>query len=304
MALSSPPRWSDEELRNARDLAEARFVLDRQGEGPTAFYAAWDTVRPQIERAMSLTDNLRSIEAKALLDERGLWQTLRYFCAPPISEEDLWTLVGKKFKNVPTSHAEKTAQAFIAILDDRRTPWVDQERAPTPGETELAVFSTSLLLAHESFKTGRRGLSSRMQEAEVSEALKAAGVSFDASRTPIIDLDQLPRKTFSRERKVAGAKCDLPIRLRDGRLLALECKVSNGPKNSWKRLQREVGGKSDTWRREFGSRVITGALLAGVFDLACVRRSQEEQGVAIFWQHELAPLLAFVDGRDGPESVV
>lgn len=294
MPPSNPTRWSDDELRKARDLSEARFVLERQGEGPTAFYNAWDVVRPQIERAMASTDNLRSIQAKALLEERGLWQTLRYFCAPPVSEEDLWTLVGKKFKNVPASHAEKTAEAFGAVLDTRRMPWVDQNRAPTPQEAELAVFSTSLLLAHESFKTGRRGTSSRAQEAEVSEALQAAGVTFDPSRSAIADLDELPRNAFSRERKVAGAKCDLPIRLKDGRLLALECKVSNGPKNSWKRLQREVGGKADTWRREFGSRVITGALLAGVFDLTCVRRAQEEQGVAIFWQHDLAPLLTFL----------
>ncbi len=294
MPLNSPTRWSEDELRKDRDLAEARFVLERQGEGPTAFYAAWDVVRPQIQHAMLMTDNLRDIRAQALLTERGLWQTLRYFCAPPVSEEDLWTLVGKKFRNVPTSHAEQTARAFASVLDARRAPWVDQGRAPTSEEAELAIFSTSVLLAHESFKTGRRGTSSRAQEAAVSDALEAAGLAFDPARGPITDLDGLPRGTFSRERKVAGAKCDLPIRLKDGRLLALECKVSNGPKNSWKRLQREVGGKADTWRREFGSRVVTGALLAGVFDLTCVRRSQEEQGVAIFWQHDLAPLLSFV----------
>ncbi|MBX9859331.1 MAG: XamI family restriction endonuclease [Sphingomonas sp.] len=294
MPQNNPTRWSDDELRKDRDLSEARFVLERQGEGPTAFYKAWDIVRPQIEHAMLMTDNLRDIRAQALLAERGLWQTLRYFCAPPVSEEDLWTLVGKKFKNVPNSHAEKTAQAFASVLDARRAPWVAQGRPPTAEEAELAVFSTSVLLTYESFKTGRRGTSSRAQEEEVSEALKAAGLAFDPARSPINDLDGLSRATFSRERKVAGAKCDLPIRLKDGRLLALECKVSNGPKNSWKRLQREVGGKADTWRREFGSRVITGALLAGVFDLTCVRRSQEEQGVAIFWQHDLAPLLGFV----------
>lgn len=293
MPLNSPPFWTEEELRRDRDLAEARFVLERQGEGPTAFYAAWDEVRPRIERAMSATDNLRDIRAQALLEERGLWQTLRYFCAPPVSEEDLWTLVGKKFKSVPTTHAEKIAEAFTALLDGRRAPWLAADRPPTPAETELATVGTSLLLAHESFKTGRRGVSSKAQETEVSATLEAAEMTFDPSRSPIIDLDILPRGAFSRERKVAGAKCDLPIRLSDGRLLALECKVSNGPKNSWKRLQREVGGKADTWRREFGARVVTGALLAGVFDLTCVRRSQEEQGVAIFWQHDLAPLLKF-----------
>ncbi len=294
MPQVNPTRWSETELQKDRDLAEARFVLERQGEGPTAFYAAWDVVRPQIERAMALTDNLRDISAQALLKERGLWQTLRYFCAPPVSEEDLWTLVGKKFKNVPVDYAERASEAFESVLDSRRLPWINESCSPTEEESENAIFSTTLLLAHETFKTNKRGSSSKAQEAEVSRALEQAGITFEPSRSAITSLDGLSRFSFSRERKVAGAKCDIPIRLQDGRLLALECKVSNGPKNSWKRLQREVGGKADTWRREFGSQVITGALLAGVFDLTCVRRSQEEQGVAIFWQHDLEPLISFV----------
>lgn len=296
MPLKQAPHWSEQQLIKDRDLAEARFVLERKGEGPTAFYAAWDIVRPQIESALVATSNLRSIEAAALLRDRGLWQTLRYFCAPPISEEDLWTLVGKKFKNVPSDYASKTAEAFSSVLDTRRAPWLPQDRDPKDDEFERAVMSTTVLLAHETAKTSRRGASSKAQEAQVSEALISAGVTFDSARSPVVDLDELARFSFSRERKVAGAKCDLPIRLKDGRLLALECKVSNGPKNSWKRLQREVGGKSDTWRREYGSRVVTGALLAGVFDLTCVRRAQEEQNVAIFWQHDLEPLLTFVSG--------
>lgn len=289
-----PPHWSDDELRRDRDLAEARFVLERTGEGPTAFYAAWDKVLPEIVAALAATNNLREISAQSLFKQKGLWQTLRYFCAPPISEEDLWTLVGKKFKNVPESHAGKAAEAFNAVVDHRRAPWVDQGRDPTPAETDQAILSTTVLLAHESFRTGRRGSTSRAQEDDVAQTLAAAKLAFDDSRAPITRLDELARFSFSRERKVAGAKCDLPIRLKDGRLLALECKVSNGPKNSWKRLQREVGGKSDTWRRDFGSQVVTGALLAGVFDFRCVKRAQDEQGVVIFWQHDLGPLVEFV----------
>lgn len=293
---ADPPRWTDDELRRGRELAEARFVLERKGEGPSAFYGTWDRVQPQIEAGLTATANLRDISPNALVEQRELWQTLRYFCAPPISEEDLWTLVGKKFRYVPAAYAEKVADAFKAVLDHRRVPWVEQAREPTPDEKARAILSTTVLRAHEAFRTGRRGSTSRAQEDEAAQALAKAGLDFDESRAPITRLDELARSSYSRERKVAGVKCDLPIRLSDGRLLALECKVSNGPKNSWKRLQREVGGKSDTWRRDFGSQVVTGALLAGVFDLACVKRAQDEQGVVIFWQHELAPLIKFVTG--------
>ena len=80
----------------------------------------------------------------------------------------------------------------------------------------------------------------------------------------------------------------------NGRMLAIECKVSNGPKNSWKRLLREVGGKADKWRVSFGHHFITGAVVAGVFDLKCLQRAQDEHQVALFWQHDLTKLADFV----------
>lgn len=292
--MAEPHKWSDAELGEARAKAQAQFILERNGEGSVAFYEAWDAAEPRVWHLLSVTANLCHIPPDALVSDKLLWQSLRYACAPPISEEDLWTLVGKKFKNVPAEYAPQTASAFEVVLDLRRFPWVAESRDPNDDEISKAVAATTALMAHESFKTQRRGLSSRNQEAQVAAALLAAGVTFDPKRSPINSLDELARHSYARERKVAGAKCDVPIRLRDGRLLALECKVSNGPKNSWKRLQREVGGKADTWRRTHGSQVITGAMLAGVFDLSCVKRAQDDQGVAIFWQHDMQQLIDFV----------
>jgi hypothetical protein len=251
-------------------------------------------VEPLVRGALEATANLRSITGAALLAEPKLWQTLRYFCAPPISEEDLWTLVGRKFKAVTPTFADATAEALSSVLDSVRFPWLLTGEEPAAASLNSAVMATTLLLAHESLKTARRGSSSRAQEDEASEALLAIGMVLDAKRSAIVRLDELARGSFSRERKVDGAKCDVPIRLADGRLLALECKVSNGPKNSWKRLQREVGGKSERWRQEFGSQVITGALLAGVFDLRCLIVAQNDQNVFLFWQHDLEGLGAFL----------
>jgi hypothetical protein len=91
----------------------------------------------------------------------------------------------------------------------------------------------------------------------------------------------------------AGAKCDVPVRLHDGRLLAIECKISNGPKNSWKRLNREVGGKAERWRGHFGGQVVTAAVLAGMYDLSCLLAAQAD-GVHVFWEQDLEPLKDFV----------
>lgn len=293
--MATPPKWSDAELKSARDISEQHFIAERTGEGASAFYKAWDDVKPAVLKAISATNDLNDISGKALLGDPGLWQKLRYFTAPPISEEDLWTLVGKKFKRLPPSHAEAAAQAFRGVLDNKRFVWVEDRRPPTDEERNSAVMATTVLLAHETLKTTRRGKSSMSQEAQVAKDLEDAGLIFDHSRAPITTLDQLKRGHFSRERRLAGAKCDIPVRLNDGRLLALECKVSNGPKNSWKRLQREVGGKSEGWRTAFGMQVVTGAVLAGVFDLKCLVTAQNTQHVTIFWQHDLKPLLEFAN---------
>jgi hypothetical protein len=238
---SVPPYWSDEVLRENRDYAELRFINERQGEGPAAFYGAWENVEPKVRQALSATNNLLEIDGSRLVADRGLWQVLRYTCAPRVSEEDLWTLVGRKFRHVPSEVADTVAQTFASLIDVKRFPWVVESRDPTGGEIDSSVIATATLLAHESLSTSRRGSASKAQEAFVTAELVAAGWTLDQARKPVIALDEIRRGQFSRERKVGGAKCDVPIRLNDGRLLALECKVSNGPKNSWKRLQREVG---------------------------------------------------------------
>jgi len=289
-----PPRWPDDTLRAARDISEKRFVLERQEEGPAAFYVMWESVEPKVRAALKATKNLRSIEGPGLISDKQLWQILRYVCAPRISEEDLWTLVGGKFKTVPAKLSDTTAKTFSSLVDMKRFPWVIASREPSEAELEASVLATVTLLAHEALSTSRRGSASKSQELQVSEALVAAEWVLDAARNSINALDGIKRGEFSRERKVGGAKCDIPIRLHDGRLLALECKVSNGPKNSWKRLQREVGGKAETWRQAYGSQVITGAVLAGVFDLKCLVDAQNHQNVVLFWQHDLKPLIDFV----------
>lgn len=289
-----PRLWSDAELEEDRNLATQRFIVERREEGPSEFYRTTESVEPLVLTALKETANLTDISGASLLRDPQLWQTLRYFCAPPISEEDLWTLVGSKFKTIRSAHADQTAEALASVVDSRRFPWVQQTRQPTPEELSAAVMATTILMSHEKLKTARRGTASKKQEEHVSEQLQDAGLGLDETRSAILRLDELERGHFSRERKVDGAKCDIPVRLWDGRLLALECKVSNGPKNSWKRLHREVGGKSERWRQEFGSQVVTGAILAGTYDLKCLVSAQNEQKVFIFWQHGLQPLIDFV----------
>ena len=289
-----PERWPKDELQARRDRAEVLFTEQRRTEGPVAYAGVYAELLPRVAAAFAATDDLRSLTEEALLTDPGLWQILSYCCAPPISEEDLWTMVGRKFKRLPADVAGQTAEAIESLLDPIRFPWRESRRGPTPVELEASILATTVMLASVTTATRRRGDASTRQEAAVAQVLDAAGLSFDPARTPIDVIDALPRGSFSRERKVAGAKCDVPVRLRDGRLLALECKVSNGPKNSWKRLNREVGGKAERWRAAFGGQLVTGAVLAGVFDLSCLVAAQGDEGVAIYWEHDITRLITFL----------
>lgn len=275
--------------------ASARFVEQRKEEGPRAFAALYLELEPRVAGLLAATRDLRGLDGDVFRGDPSAWRELRYFCAPPVSEEDLWTLVGgPKFKRVPPAYADDVAEVIGLVLDPIRFPWVEQRRDPTAQERDKAVMATTALLTTALLSTQRRRAESFKQEAAVAEALTAAGYRQDPARTPVWVIDELERGTFSRERNVGGAKCDVPVRLYDGRLLLVECKISNGPKNSWKRLIREVGGKAEKWRGRFGDQVLTGAVLAGVYDLSCLNNSQQD-GVVLFWQHDLQPLAEFVE---------
>lgn len=290
-----PPHADSEELKRSRDAAEELFKEQRRDEGPRVFEAACAEVEQDVRHALAVTDDLLGLSGDTLRDDPLLFQMLRNFCGPPISEEDLWTLVGgPKFKRVPAEYADETAEVISLVIDSVRFPWVRAGRRPTQTEREMAVLATTTLVTSRVVATSRRGSASVRQERAVAAVLAQSGFALDESRRAIRVLDDLRRGHFSRERVIAQAKCDVPVRLRDGRLLALECKVSNGPKNGWKRVSREVGGKAESWRQHFGTQIVTGVVLAGVFDLSCLVAVQENQHVTLFWEHSLGRLADFL----------
>src|SRR4051812_28659482 len=107
-----PTQWTREELLVQRSVAERVFVEQRRDEGPRAYALVYAEIEPQIREAFAKTDDLRALSAETFLADPGLWQVLRYCCAPLISEEDLWTMVGRKFTRVPSDLVEDTALAL------------------------------------------------------------------------------------------------------------------------------------------------------------------------------------------------
>lgn len=131
-------------------------------------------------------------------------------------------------------------------LDRYRFPWLFAEprRAPTRIERKVALGWTAGLKTAQEVATEVRTESSEEQERKVIGVLEAAGYAA-RSGGPIHFMDDLERGTFRHdETLVGGVKCDVPARLHDGRLLLIDCKVSNSGTNSVKRLNRECGGKA------------------------------------------------------------
>ena len=95
-------------------------------------------------------------------------------------------------------------------------------------------------------------------------------------------------------------KADVVARLWDGRILAIECKVSNSQLNSIKRLTNDTAVKARVWIEDFGrANVVPCAMLAGVFGLRHLKDSQD-RGLTLFWSHSPEELITFIEATRGP----
>lgn len=142
-SLVQPPSWTREELKSARDARESAFRKTWKAEGPEAVVAACDAARPQVEALMRATDDLKRIDGDIFRNDPDAWQLLRYVCAPILSEENFWTLVGSpKSKTVASKYADEAAEVIVPVIDPVRFPWVRERRSPTSEEAygALCVF--------------------------------------------------------------------------------------------------------------------------------------------------------------------
>jgi hypothetical protein len=297
---AEPPRWSEAELDAERQRSLAAFIGSSGTVGRT-YKERFDETMPIVQRLFDASDNLRSFGSEVFQRERILLDAARYLAGPPVSEDDLKTLVGgstspRQLKD--DELARKVAEVLRAAWDPMRFPWLASNRRPTASERSTAILWTTGIWAVEQTRTKLRNESSTRQESRVIELLNdLPGFRLGSSRRVITNIDDLERGEFVRRVNLGGTRApnaDVAVRLYDGRLLALECKVSNTAVNSIKRLIRETSGKASTWNRSFGERLITGAVLAGVFKLGNLLEAQNANRVTIFWEHDLLPLRSFL----------
>jgi hypothetical protein len=298
-----PPRWSDQEFAADAKEAQAAFRNTRLEEPLQRWVDTVDAHKAQFEKLLvqfGLEDaaNLTAEQIARVFAEH-LDEALRYLTGPPISADDLKILAETRSLSAAAllkdqAAAARVAETILRTIDPRRFPWIKVKRAPRRPERAAAVLASAALLAAQKLATFRRNLSKREQEQAVKVHLRRVGLKEVKARTIRI-FDEAPKPgEFCGESVVGNNKADIPVRLYDGRLLAIECKTSNSAVNSFKRVNHEAAGKAVGWLRQLGeAHIVPAAVLSGVFNPDNLAQAQRS-GLAIFWSHRLSDLANFI----------
>lgn len=227
-------------------------------------------------------------------------KALRYLTAPPISEDDLKVLadasLAPKALRTNPDGAVRVRDTVLQVLDHHRFPWISANSNPTKAQREAAVVASAAMAAAKEVETRRRSTSKELQETQVKDLLRGMGFK-EVPRKPIPFLTEAPLAgQFCGETTLAGTRADVVARLPDGRIMPIECKVSNSAVNSYKRLVHDTGGKAATWYRQLGrAQLVPAAVLAGVYSTANLETAQNDLEVFLFWQHRLVDLRQFIE---------
>lgn len=299
---ATPPRWTTEQFETDAALAKQKFRDERLIEPLEIYMEQFEDVRGQMEDLLEATVDLSRLADLAMdvVTDRRLFEAMRYLAGPPISTDDLKVLseadLNKTSLKKDPDEANRAVAVVLSALDRNRFPWVGDDREPTETEKATATLATGAMIAVRRVMTMRANDAKTAQEKTVAEALDAMGLRRVDPRT-IRTLDDAPdRGEFvAAECMVGSRKADLTVRLFDGRLMPLECKVSNSSTNSIKRLNNDAAVKAKTWIAEFGSRqIVPAAVLSGVFKVRNLEQAQED-GLTIFWAHDLDRLVEFIN---------
>ncbi|MEG8021777.1 XamI family restriction endonuclease [Sphingomonas aerolata] len=298
--MKNPTEWTHAQLTADAKDSRGIFRKERIEEPVDKYLEFYDSIEPTAQTFVEgLSDiNVGNADMATLLGMDWGLEVYRYLTAPPISADDLATLSGvpvsSALKNNP-DRIDATNTTVQLLMDPRRFPWLAEKRKPKKAEIEVAVKATTALLAAQKVQTYRRGLARSSQEADVKTALRAAGFKETKAKKDIVLLTDAPAiGEFSGECMVGSTRADIVARLKDGRVLAIECKTSNSSVNSYKRVNHEALGKAAKWLEDFGKKqVVPAATLQGVFSVDNLGNAQE-RGLYLFWQFRLTDLTSYV----------
>ncbi|MBX9661107.1 MAG: XamI family restriction endonuclease [Nitrospiraceae bacterium] len=297
-----PPQWSEKQLKAEADRARALFRQERLQEPLKKWTKTFDIYEQQFQQLFGEYGlaNPDALNTDHLVDilKHHLDDALRYLTGPPISADDLAVLADTSLSPSVLLKDREAAERVLATLrqaiDPRRFPWLVEGRLPSREEKSAAIIASATLVTAQRVSTDRRNEGKRTQEEAVMTFLKRIGFKEVRSRS-ITTLPDAPEPgEFCRESLVGSRKADIPVRLYDGRLMSIECKVSNSATNSVKRLNNDAAAKAQKWIEEFGTQqIVPVAVLSGVFKVKNLVQAQNSD-LTLFWAHKLPAMRNFI----------
>ncbi len=303
-----PANWSPAEIEFECARARADFRLRRLDAPKIDYENEFDAIKGAVEFVIAklpeLTRTAPSPELlAAICANPAKFTALRYLLAPPISEDDLDTLLDTKVSPTAIRKSATLAADLSALiktgLDTKRFPWLKSDAKPAASAVKAANLATTVAAAIQRVQTRRRGDEREHLEGAVQNLL-LIDLKFIQAPAPkgsitLGNFRQAAPKAgeFMRGATLGADNGDFVIGLPNNIILAIECKSSNSEINSRKRLNKEVVKNANGWTGNFGKLVIAGAALRGVFKPQYVITAQETP-VAIFWGHRLSDLAVFI----------
>ena len=279
--MIDPPRWTDEQLRVGLAKSMALFRQERIEEPLEAYLEAFELYQGTVEDLLETSVDLTQIDQSSLdiLTNPNLLKAFRYLTGPPVSEDDLKVLaeafLSPSRLRTDSEMAARVLDVVRLGLDKRRFPWVAENREPTEEERNAAVLASAALMASSHVSTSRRSGAKDQQELLVEAALLSIGWQKVATRKVDNSSQQPKPGEFCRESTLGIRKADFLVGLRDHRVMAIECKVSNSSTNSVKRLNNDAAAKAVDWINQFGTmNVVPVAVLSGVYKLHNLSNAQ------------------------------
>lgn len=291
--------WTPGELDRHRLEAISIFQRERLEEPLERYLDQFDSVQSVIEELFESTIDLTQLREQAS-EILSTPEQLEGF-GPPISLDDLRVLAEnnlsrKALRNDPDV-VRRAIDTILEGLDRRRFPWIVENRDPTPTERDAAVIATAAMIAMRRTETERRNTGKNEQEERVEARLLGAGFKLTPVASGYIrTLSDAPKSgEFCREVQLGERKADLVVGLWDGRVMPIECKVSNSSTNSIKRINNDAAVKAKTWSHAFGVlQVVPTAVLSGVYKRGNLEQAQRD-GLTLYWAHRLDDLVAWID---------
>ncbi len=300
-------KWTREQI--IADAAEAKehFRRRRLGEPLDNYLKAFALLEKANRRLIKefpriFADPVDPLLVSDIVRDEDLLTALRYLGAPPISKDDLSTLVGDTLAwtliKSDVERATAVRDTIRAILDPKRFPWIYQGREPTRKESDAAILASSVVASAQRVQTLRRS----DEKANVEGAVLGLLIGLGFRQIPRAEkgikslLRDAPKPgEFMKECLVGEDNADLVVGLHDHRVLVIECKGSNSEINSRKRINKEVAKDAAKWIQGFGAKnIVPAAAIQGVFKPSYIVEVQETP-VVFFWGHRLTDLKKFIE---------